>query len=128
MTANPHFLLRTKDDLFKFDGQIETQIVAALLARARSRSAAHVEHLAEEVAEDVAEIHGAAKGASAETRAGPAQPCVAIAIISGALVGIAQHLIGLAGLSEPLLGRVVAGVAVGMKFECQLAIGALQLL
>ena len=32
------------------------------------------------------------------------------AVVGGALVGVAQHLVGLAGLLESLLGAMVAGV------------------
>ena len=39
-----------------------------------------------------------------------------------------MHLIGLAGLLEPFLGCVVAGVAVRMVLHRQLAVGALQFL
>jgi hypothetical protein len=53
---------------------------------------------------------------------------MAVAVVGGALVGVAQHLVGLAGLLELLFGRVVAGVAVRMVLERLLAIGALQLL
>jgi hypothetical protein len=53
---------------------------------------------------------------------------MAVAVVGGALVGVAQHLVGLAGLLELLFGGVVAGVAVRMVLERLLAIGALQLL
>ncbi len=63
----------------------------------------------------------------------PKPPCaaqsgMAVAVVSGALVGVAQHLVGLAGLLELLFRRVVARVAVRMVLERLLAIGALQLL
>ena len=51
-----------------------------------------------------------------------------IAVVGGALVGVAQHLVGFAGLLELFLGRVVAGVAVRMVLERLLAIRALQFL
>ena len=60
--------------------------------------------------------------------AAAAQAGMAVAIIGGALVGIAQDLIGLAGLLELLFRGVIAGVAVRMIFERLLAISALQLL
>ena len=37
------------------------------------------------------------------------------AVVAGALVGVAEHLVGLRDLLEPLLGRGVAGVGVGVQ-------------
>ena len=51
-----------------------------------------------------------------------------IAVVGRALVRIAQHLVGLAGLLELLFRRMIARIAVRMILERQLAIGALQLL
>ena len=59
-----------------------------------------------QIAEDVADVHAARKRASAKTL--PAQPRMAVAIVGRALVRVAQHLVGLAGLLELLLGRMVA--------------------
>ena len=48
--------------------------------------------------------------------------CMAVLVIAGALLGIAQHFVGFGGLFE-LLDRVsIAGVAVGMVFQRQFAI------
>ena len=49
-------------------------------------------------------------------------------VIGGALVGVLQDLIGLAEFLEFVLGRVVAGIAVGMMFLGERAIGDLHLL
>src|SRR3984957_8857915 len=51
-----------------------------------------------------------------------------ITVIGSALVRIAQHLIGLAGTLELLLGCMVPRGAIGMILERLLAIRALQLL
>src|SRR6185369_2902426 len=42
---------------------------------------------------------------------------MAVTIVSGALLGIAQDAIGLRGFLEFFLGLVIAGIAVRMKFE-----------
>ena len=64
--------------------------------------------------------------------AAPAEPVleggVPEALIGGALVGVLQNLIGLAKFLEFVFGRVVAGVAIGMAFHRQLAIGDFQIL
>ena len=56
--ANLDLGLCAEDRVFEIDGQVEAQIVAALLPRLALLPAAHVEHLAEQVAEDVAKVHG----------------------------------------------------------------------
>ena len=53
---------------------------------------------------------------------------VAKAVVGGALVRVAQHLVGLAGFLELLFRGMVAGIAVRVIFQRLLAIGALQLL
>ena len=52
---------------------------------------------------------------------------MAKAVVGGALLLIAQHGVGLAALLEAFLGLMVAGVAVRVKLQRQLAIGALDL-
>ena len=51
---------------------------------------------------------------------------MAEAVIGGALLRVAQDLVGLVDLLEFPLGRVVAAVAVGMVLHGELAEGALQ--
>ncbi len=51
-----------------------------------------------------------------------------VPVVCGALVGIAQYLVGLARLFEFLFCGVVAGIAIRMILQRHLAIGALQLL
>ncbi len=51
---------------------------------------------------------------------------MAEAIVGGALLRVAQDAIGLGGFLEFLFGVVVAGIAIGMKFERQLAVGGLK--
>jgi len=49
-------------------------------------------------------------------------------IVSGSLVGVGQHRIGLAALFKFLFRVRIIGVPVGMKLKSQLAVGALDLL
>jgi hypothetical protein len=52
---------------------------------------------------------------------------VSEAVIGGALLLIAQNRVGLAALLEALFGLGVSGIAVRVKLQRQLAIGALDL-
>ena len=117
-----------EDGGLEVDGQIEAQVVAALLAAGALLLAAHVEHFAEEVAEEVADVHASAEGRTAEAWTAAADAGMAVAVVGGALVGVAEHLVGLAGLLEFFFGGVIAGVEVRMVLASLLAIGALQLL
>ena len=45
-----------------------------------------------------------------------------VAVVGRAFVGVAQHLIGLAGLFKLFLSGVIARIAVGMVLERLLAI------
>src|SRR5215469_8373549 len=49
------------------------------------------------------------------------------AIIGGALVAVLEHLIGFVDLLEPVLGVLVAGIAVGVPLHGELAKRALEL-
>ena len=53
---------------------------------------------------------------------------VAKAVVGRALVGVAEHLVGLAEFLELVLGGLVAGIFVGMKFHRELAVGFLDVL
>ena len=84
---------------------------------------------AEEVAEDVAEDVLEAGGGEIEAAEAAAllEGGVAEAVVLGALLGIAQHLVGLGGFLEALLGGLVAGIAVGVVLQRDLAVGLLDL-
>ena len=60
--------------------------------------------------------------------AAPANAGVPEPVVARALVGVGQHGVRLGGLLELLLGGLVAGIAIGMMLERQLAVGALDLL
>ena len=68
-------------------------------------------------------MHRAEAGAAPATAA--AHPLVPVAVVSRALLGIAQHLVGLGHELEALLGRLVAVVAVGVALHGELAVGFL---
>ena len=61
--------LDAEDGGLEVDGQVEAQVVAALLAVGAMRIAAHRKHLAEQIAEDVANID--ATGERARQSPGP---------------------------------------------------------
>jgi hypothetical protein len=52
---------------------------------------------------------------------------MAVTVIGGALLLVAQHRVGFAALLEALFGAVIVGVAVRVILQRQLAIGALDL-
>ncbi len=83
---------------------------------------------AEEVAEDVGEIR---EDVGVEPRAGPGlarHAGVPEPIVSGALLGIAEHRVGLGGLLEAFLRGVVARIAVRMVLEGEFPVCALDVL
>ena len=104
------------------DLQVVAQVAAAAGA-APPAAAAEPEQIAQP-AEDVPEV--------VEDRrvdAGPAgcaaDPGVPEAVVSAPLLGVREHGVGFRRLLEPFLGGLVAGVAVRMVLEGQLAVGAL---
>src|SRR3982750_2060148 len=85
--------------------------VGAALPRAPGTTAL-AEDFAEDVTEDVVDI-------ARETRlegAGPesAGRLVTEAVVASALLGVAEDFVGLGSFLEPVLGRLVAGVLVGV--------------
>ena len=103
------------------------QVIAEIGAPLRTAAAPSAENIAEteEFAEDVAEVSKSCRIESAETAL---QPAVAIAVIAGPFVGVAQYAIGLGGFLKLLFGAFVVLVFVGMVLESQFAIGALDFL
>jgi hypothetical protein len=53
---------------------------------------------------------------------------VAEAVVEVALIGIGQHRVRLGAFLEVILGRLVAGIPVGMELQRELAVGALDFL
>ncbi|MNE64413.1 hypothetical protein D3C80_1598260 [compost metagenome] len=50
-----------------------------------------------------------------------------VLVVGRALAGVGEHLVGLVGLLEFLLGRLVVGIAVRVVLHGQTAVGLLQL-
>ena len=101
---------------------------------AAAKSAA--ETAAEQIAEDVAQIHAAKTAAEAAPKAAGTltgaiagvYPGEAELVVPGALLFIAEDLVGLVYLLELLLGFLVAGVQVGVVFFRLFAVGAFDLI
>jgi hypothetical protein len=87
-----------------------------------------------DVAEEILEHFREAAGEVAERIAGARarRPHAALergmaeAVIGGPLLVVLQDVIGLVDFLEAHFGGVIAGIAVGMEFHRQLAIGGLQ--
>ena len=109
--------------LLEVELQVVAQVGAAKHLR-RAAAAAAAEDVAEHIAEDVAErVRGAEAAAAAARR----EALVAVLIVDGALLRVGQHFVGFLGLLEFFFGLVIVGIAVGMKFHRQAAIGLLDL-
>src|SRR5665213_2465263 len=76
------------------------------------------EHVAESeyIAQDVGQV-GKAGGRIESAGGSRGHALMAEAVIGGALLGVAQNAIGFGGFFEFFFGFVVAGIAVGMKFQ-----------
>ncbi|MNN30569.1 hypothetical protein D3C81_1442220 [compost metagenome] len=100
--------------------------VAAALRTATLTAAAAAEEVAEHVAEDVGEVGatGAEAGTATHARVDPGMP---VLVVGRALAGVGEHLVGLVGLLELLLGRLVVGIAVRVILHGQATVGLLQL-
>ncbi len=84
---------------------------------------------AKHLAKNVERIVEAARGPARAARPRPLRECrVAVAVVGGAFVGILEHLVGLGDFLEHFLGRLAAGIFVGMILDRLLAIGFLDLL
>src|SRR5690606_13174415 len=112
--------------LVERDLEIEAQVGAAHRPLAARPAAEAAE--AEEVTEDVGEVGEDVGVEAARTGALARHPRVAEAVVAGALLGIAEHGVGLGRFLEALLGFGVARVAVGVVLQRQLAVGALDVL
>ena len=78
---------------------------------------------------DMEEVNSGPKPAPARPPAHAAfEGRVAEAVIGGALLRVLQHVIGFVDFLEFVLGRLVAGIGIGMILLGELAEGALQLL
>ena len=126
--------LRAGDRLVEGDRDLRLEVGAALGARASAAAPGRRRRRAppNEVGEDVAHRGGVEVevAEAAEAAAGPAagREGAAAAVVLLALLGVAEHVVGLGDLLEALLGLLVAGVAVGVVLARELAVGLLDLL
>ncbi len=130
------FLFAAERGFFERDLQVVTQIVAALRAGRvvaaaekifkNAAASAAAKHFAENV-ERIVEAAAAGKAAAARAGAG-IKGGVAVLVVGGALLRVAQDFVGLAEFLEIFLGRLVARIFVRMKFHGQLAVGFLDFL
>jgi hypothetical protein len=127
MTAHRNLSFSAEDRFLKFERHIFTQIGAALCPPAPATSLPKNVAHAEQVAENLAEILEA-HTCSVEAAASAANPGMAEAIIERALLAIAEHGIGFAGLFELFFSIGVVRIAIRVKLQGKLPVGALDLL
>src|SRR5713226_9031716 len=131
VAANRDARLRAEERFLKLQRQVFPKIGAALHPAATASSAATTAEdvaEAEQLSEDIAEV---LKHRGIKARALPrtaAKSGMAIAVIDGALVRVGQHGIGFADFLEFIFRVRIVGIAVRMKLQRQLAIGALEFL
>ena len=111
--------------LLERDLHIVAQIRAALAAVARA-AAAPPHDVAEEILENIG--HGGAEALAAEAEAAALfEGGMAKTVVGGALLRVAQALIGFVQFLETRFRRLVAGMSVGMALHRRLAEGDLHL-
>ena len=113
--------LFSEDRFLKLKREIGAQVRSALRARATLTGArSHAEQIAEDVSEDVAEISGGKWIESSGARV--AHCCMSEAIVSCALLRIAQYAVGLARFLELLFRFRIVWVSVRVILQRELAI------
>ncbi len=121
-------LFHAKGRVLKCNGEVFADVGATLRPAAPSAASPRVAEQiakAEHLPEQVAEVHLLETTLSLSAAVG--EGFMAKAVVGGALLLVAKHGVGLAALLEALLGFMVAGVAVRVKLQRQLAICALDL-
>src|ERR1039458_6535359 len=120
--------VNTEHRLFERQLQVVAHILAALRTVAPPAAGASAEQIAdvEEVPQDIAEI-GKSIGVETRRAGRTLQPCVAITVVSGALLRIAQNAVSFRRRLKILLGVGAVRIAVGMELERELAVCALDL-
>src|ERR1700733_348938 len=106
--------------LFKRDLEVIAQVGAALSARGLT-AASPAHHIAEQIIEDIGHRRRKAVAHAALIEGG-----MTVAVISRALLGVRQMLIGFVQFLEPRLGLLVARMPVGMTLHRGLTEGGLQ--
>src|SRR5262249_10111648 len=119
---------RALGDLLEREGELDLQVLAASRPATRTApalleqilEAAEASEVAHEGAQRVRDVEVRVRGATARGFRG-----VAELVVAAAAVRVAQHLVGFRRFLEARFGRVVAGIAVGMELQRELAIGLL---
>jgi len=119
--------LCAEDSLFELQGDILTQISAALSTAAPARTSAENVAESEKVAKDVAEVLEDG-GVKAAATANTSDARVAEAVVKSPLLAIRENRVGLAGFLEFFFRVRIIGVAIRMKLQGELAVRALDLL
>ena len=128
--------LGARDRLIEGQRNLCLQIAAALPTRAPAPAAAGAapppRSAAEQVGEDVPHPRGveveALKAAEASTGPAAGGERSRAAVVLLALLGVAEHVVGLGDLLEALLRRLVVGIAIGVVGAGEFAVGLLDLL
>ena len=102
---------------FERQRDIDANIGPAAHAATATAAARHAEHLTEDVAKGVEDLFDVVEMVRELLRAG-----VAELIVAGPLLAVGEDLVGLGCFLELLDGLGVAGIAVGVKLDRQLAI------
>ena len=104
------------------DGHVVAQIIALLGTGPAGTGTAEAEQIAEHVAELREDVLGAVERGAAHAGIGGAE-----AVIVGATLGIAQHVVGFRGFLEFLFRLGIVRIVVGMILERQLSVGVFYL-
>ena len=107
--------------------RLTSAATAAEATKASEVKAATAEEVAE-AAEDILHAHAAAESSSTAASGTATDTGVTELIVALALVGVAQHVIGLGQLLELLLGLLIPRVLIWVVLDGELAIGLLQLI
>ncbi len=114
--------------LLERDLEVVAQVGAALRSAAPPPAAEHVAE-AEDVAEPAEDVLEAGEDGGIEAARGrAAETGVTEAVVHVALVGVGEDRVGLGRFLELLFGCLVAGIAIGMVLQRQLAVRALDFL
>jgi hypothetical protein len=126
MAADGDLGLFAEHRLLEFQGYVLTQVRTPLGAGAPARASAEKIAETEEVAKNLAEI---LEGAGIDARrSNSAYTSMAEAVVGAAFIAVRKNGISFAALFELLFRIGIVGVAIRVKLQRQLAVGALDLL
>jgi hypothetical protein len=128
VAADGYARLGAEERFLELQCQIFAKIGTALHPAATTSTAATTaEHVTEakELSEDVAEVLKD-RGIEAGRLPRAPEPCMAIAVVYGALVCVGEHGIGFADFLEFFFRVGIVGIAVRMELQGQFAVGALE--